>query len=128
MADIQSISTPVVVAGDMNSTDRHEVYTLLTSQLIDAHRAAGWDFGHTYPAFTWYFRKLPIIPRQVRIDMILYSHTRKGHGAENFAILRHIALNLLKQEKTAKIGIQNKRLKAGWDSSYLKKILAGINT
>ncbi|MCP4404492.1 MAG: hypothetical protein GY801_45220 [bacterium] len=47
MADIQSISTPVVVAGDMNSTDRHEVYTLLTSQLIDAHRAAGWGFGHT---------------------------------------------------------------------------------
>lgn len=50
---------------------------------------------------------------------------RKGHGAQNGAILRHIALNLLKQEKTAKCGIKNKRLKAGWDDSYLLKILSG---
>jgi len=34
------------------------------------------------------------------------SRIRKGNGAENFAILRHIALNLLKKEDTAKIGIK----------------------
>ncbi len=78
MADIQTVSIPVIVAGDMNSTDQHEVYTLLTSQLVDAHRATGWGFGHTYPAFIWYFGKLPIMPRQVRIDMILYSRALKG--------------------------------------------------
>jgi len=50
---------------------------------------------------------------------------RKGNGAQNFAILRHIALNLLKQEKTAKCGVKNKRLKAGWDESYLLKVLGG---
>ena len=50
---------------------------------------------------------------------------RKGNGAQNFAILRHIALNLLKQEKTAKCGVKNKRLKAGWDESYLLKVLSG---
>ena len=50
---------------------------------------------------------------------------RKGNGAQNFAVLRHIALNLLKQEKTAKCGIKNKRLKAGWDESYLLKMLSG---
>jgi predicted transposase YbfD/YdcC len=50
---------------------------------------------------------------------------RKGNGAQNFAVLRHIALNLLKQEKTAKCGVKNKRLKAGWDESYLLKVLSG---
>lgn len=48
---------------------------------------------------------------------------RKGAGAQNFAILRHIALNLLKQEKSAKLGLKGKRLKAGWDETYLLKIL-----
>jgi predicted transposase YbfD/YdcC len=56
------------------------------------------------------------------------ARIRKGHGAENFAILRHLALNLLKQEQTAKVGMQTKRLKAGWDMSYLEKILAGMKT
>jgi hypothetical protein len=48
---------------------------------------------------------------------------RKGYGAENLARLRHIALNLLKQDKTAKVGINNKRLKAGWDLDYLLHLL-----
>ncbi|MCP4651568.1 MAG: ISAs1 family transposase [PVC group bacterium] len=54
------------------------------------------------------------------------SRIRKGNGAENFAILRHIALNLLGKEDTAKVGIKNKRLMAGWDESYLKIVLAGL--
>jgi hypothetical protein len=40
-------------------------------------------------------------------------------------MLRHIALNLLKKETTAKVGIKNKRLKAGWDERYLLKVIAG---
>lgn len=50
---------------------------------------------------------------------------RKDYAAENFAVIRQIALNLLKQEKTAKTGIKNKRLMAGWDQNYLCKLLAG---
>ena len=53
------------------------------------------------------------------------SRIRVGHGAENMAILRHIALNLLKQEKTGKGGIKAKRLQAAWDNVYLVKVLSG---
>ena len=50
---------------------------------------------------------------------------RKDYSSENFAVIRHIALNLLKQEKTAKVGIKIKRQMAGWDNNYLAKILDG---
>ena len=55
------------------------------------------------------------------------ARVRKGHGAENFAILRRMALNLLKQEKTEKTGIENKRSRAGWDQAYLEKVLIGLH-
>lgn len=52
------------------------------------------------------------------------SRVRIGHAPENLAVVRHIALSLLQQEKSAKVGIQTKRLKAGWDTTYLAKVLA----
>ena len=50
---------------------------------------------------------------------------RKDHAPENLAVLRHITLNLLKQETTAKMGLKAKRLKAGWDPHYLPRVLTG---
>ena len=54
------------------------------------------------------------------------SRVRKDHGAQNLAILRHIALNLLKQETTCKLGVFNKRLKAAWDLDYMRTVLATL--
>jgi predicted transposase YbfD/YdcC len=51
------------------------------------------------------------------------SRIHQGYGAENFALLRRIALSLLKKEKTSKRGIASKRRKAGWDNDYLLQVL-----
>ena len=51
---------------------------------------------------------------------------RKQNDSENFGILRRIALNLLKGESSAKLGVANKRLKAGWDTDYLITVLSTL--
>jgi len=48
---------------------------------------------------------------------------RLGHGDENLAVLRHIALNLLRADKKTKLGVHGKRLKAAWNPDYLAEIL-----
>ena len=48
---------------------------------------------------------------------------REATSVENLATLRHIGINLLKQEKSSKRGIEGKRKKAGWDETYLRKVL-----
>ena len=55
-----------------------------------------------------------------------HCRIRKGNADANFSILRRIALMLLKNEKTAKLGVKNKRLSAGWDEDYLLKVLVSI--
>ncbi len=54
------------------------------------------------------------------------NRTRKGYGAANLAVIRHIALNLVKAEKTSKVGVKIKRLKAGWDNDYLLRVIGVI--
>ncbi len=50
---------------------------------------------------------------------------RQGHADANCSLLRRTALSLLKNEKTATVGAKNKRLMAGWNESYLEKVLFG---
>lgn len=58
-----------------------------------------------------------------------YNRLRSGNAAENFALINKIALNLLKNEKSIRLGVKNKRLKAGWDDTYMMKVLTvGLRT
>ncbi len=52
------------------------------------------------------------------------SRIRTGHAPENMAILRHIALNLLKNDDSP-LGIKNKRLRAARSTDYLAHVLRG---
>jgi predicted transposase YbfD/YdcC len=51
------------------------------------------------------------------------SRIRIGHAATNLGIIRHFALNLIKQDKTRKIGVKGSRKRAGWDGRYLHRLL-----
>ncbi len=53
------------------------------------------------------------------------SRVRKDHAAANLAVLRHMAVSLLQQEKTAKAETKAKRLQAALDEDYLLKVLIG---
>jgi predicted transposase YbfD/YdcC len=52
-----------------------------------------------------------------------HNRVHKDHAPENLAVLQHIALNLLKQERSTPSSVKTKRLRAGWDDTYLWKIL-----
>mgnify|MGYP000916117787 CR=1 FL=1 len=50
---------------------------------------------------------------------------RTGNAAANLAVVRHMALNLLKSEATLKLGVANKRRRAAWNRSYLLQLMTG---
>lgn len=51
------------------------------------------------------------------------SRVRIGYAAENFALLRRMALSLIKRDKTSKDSIKGKRFSAGLSDVYLEKML-----
>ena len=50
---------------------------------------------------------------------------RKDNAPQNFAVLRHIAVNLLGKEKSKKLGVKNKQFLAAMDTKYLSLVLEG---
>lgn len=64
---------PVIVAGDLNSTDQNATYGWLAAQLEDAHRQAGWGLGHTAPASRAGLDGAPSPSRLFRLDYVWYS-------------------------------------------------------
>lgn len=51
------------------------------------------------------------------------SRVRRDHGAENFALLRRMALNLIKQDTATKVSVKGRRKSAAWNPDYLKHLL-----
>ena len=54
------------------------------------------------------------------------TRIRKDHAPENFALLRHLALNLLNRDKSVKGSLRQKRYRAGLDNNYLVKVISSI--
>ena len=67
LARLDDISGPLVVVGDFNLTDRHDLYADLTARLRDSHRESGWGMGFTFTRFREL--GLPVW----RIDYVLHS-------------------------------------------------------
>jgi len=60
------------------------------------------------------------------LDVVFHEDTsriRQGVAAENFGVLRHLALNLLRQAPHRRLSLKARRLKAGWDTDYLLRVL-----
>ena len=55
------------------------------------------------------------------------SRVRIDHAPENFAILRHIALNLLRQDRSSKGSVPTKRFRAALNDRYLRSLLDGLS-
>ena len=53
------------------------------------------------------------------------SRIRTDHEPQNMAILRHIALNLIKLDKDRKVEVKASIKKAGWNENYIEKLLWG---
>lgn len=64
------------------------------------------------------------------LDMTFHedqSRIRDGYAAENVAVLRHLALNLLRQRpSTDRLSLKARRKRAGWDQSYLEQLLTNL--
>ena len=60
------------------------------------------------------------------LDVVFHeddSRMRSGDAAQNIAVIRHMSLNMLRQETSYKKSVRQKRLRAGWDDMYMLKVL-----
>jgi predicted transposase YbfD/YdcC len=91
-------------------------FYILSLKGLDASAVAGYIRGHWSVENNLHWQ----LDVSFREDG---NRIRKGNGAENYSRLCRIALNLLKSEKSLKIGIKGKRLNAGWDHDYLLRLI-----
>jgi predicted transposase YbfD/YdcC len=102
----------------VNGTTSMEASHYVTSLKSDAERVAQAVRGHwgIDNSLHW------VLDIAFREDE---CRVRKDHAPANFAIMRHMALNLLRKETSIRRSIKTKRLKAGWDTDYFVRTLRG---
>jgi endonuclease/exonuclease/phosphatase (EEP) superfamily protein YafD len=65
---------PFVAMGDLNAADLNVAYSLMTAELNDAWREAGWGMGHTFPGLSYFPKPLGRLTKWLtRIDYIFYD-------------------------------------------------------
>ena len=114
LAAVAAVESTRAVAGGGTSTDRR--YFICSLPGADAAAVLAAVRGHWAVENRLHWQ----LDVSFREDE---CRVRVGHGAENLSRLRRLALNLLKRDTSVKIGIQGKRLKAGWDEHYLLRLL-----
>ena len=103
---------------ESNGQVEQETHYFITSLSGDVKR-----FAHAARAHWHVENKLHYV-----LDVVFgedSSRARIGRVSENFAVIRQMALNLLRQADTPKLSLTRKRLKAGWDNEFLLKIVKG---
>ena len=122
--------------------ERHAFEGLVAIGRIEAWRKQG-DKAETYRARTFVL-SCPLTPDQLLstvgqhwsiennlhwpLDVVFredHCRTRKDHGPANLAVLRKLALNLLKTNP-AKKSINMKRQRAGWDDTFLLELMTHV--
>jgi len=112
---VMKVRSQRTLNGKVTSEDHYYISSLNASaqRLLDAKRSH-WQVENS---LHW------VLDIAFREDE---SRLHKLNGAQNFAILRHIALNALKQESSSSLGVYNKRLKASRNQDYLLAVLATL--
>jgi predicted transposase YbfD/YdcC len=116
----KGLTSIIMVDGERRLGDKitHQIRYYISSLKADAKRILAAVRGHwgIENSVHW------VLDMAFREDEV---RIRQGHSPHNFAILHHIALNLLHHERTAKVGVKGKRLKCALDEAYLLKVLLG---
>jgi predicted transposase YbfD/YdcC len=119
--------------------DRKKWEGLRSVGVVEAERTVG---GQTTVERRYYLSSLPLdvaaFARAVRghwgienqlhwcLDVVMgedRSRARRGHAAQNLALVRKWALNRLRQERSRRASLRGQRLVAAWDPDYLRQLL-----
>lgn len=114
--DVEAV-VEVVRRREVGGEEAVKTHYYLCSQAGTAQEVADWARGH------WGIEAMHWV-----LDVVFHedqSRIREGHAGENLALLRRVAVALLKRAP-GKGSTVTKRLKAGWDDEFLLQVLQGI--